>query len=77
MLLKTFKSPCQWFLVARGRAFHFIDMRSHKIDQDKFYKNLKFYFLEDLRYKGKFRNRRYNNMPKLVLGFKSPNEVEH
>ena len=37
---------------------------------------MKFYSLEDLRYQGNFRNKRYNNIPKLVLCFKTPNEVE-
>lgn len=50
--------------------------RSHRIDQDKFYRKLKFYSLDDLRKQGEAWNRRYNNMPKLVLGFKTPNEVE-
>lgn len=50
--------------------------RSHRIDQDKFYKNMKFYSLEDLRYQGNLWNVKYNNLPKLVLGFKTPNEVE-
>ncbi len=50
--------------------------RSHRIDQDKFYKHLKFYSLDDLRYQGKLWNKRYNNLPKLVLKFKTPNEVE-
>lgn len=50
--------------------------RSHRIDQDKFYRNLKFYSLSDLRYQGSLRNKRYNNLPKSVLKFKTPNEVE-
>lgn len=50
--------------------------RSHRIDQDKFYRNLKFYSLNDLRYQGELWNKRYNNLPKFVLGFKTPNEVE-
>jgi len=50
--------------------------RSHRIDQDKFYRNLKFYNLNDLKEQGKRWMERYNNMPKLVLGFKTPNEVE-
>ena len=49
--------------------------RSHRIDQDKFYKYLRFYSLEDLRYQGALWNKRYNNMPKAVLNFKTPNEV--
>lgn len=50
--------------------------RSHRLDQDKFYRNLKFYSLEDLKKQGAAWNDRYNDMPKLVLGFKTPNEVE-
>lgn len=51
-------------------------MRATEFNQDKFCKDLKFYLFQDLRYRGKFRNQRYYNMPKLVLGFKTPNEVE-
>ena len=50
--------------------------RSHRIDQNKFYKNMKFYSFQDLRYQGNLRNKRYNNLPKLVFGFKTPNEAE-
>ena len=50
--------------------------RSHRIDQDKFYRYLKFYNLNDLRDQGKRWMNRYNNMPKLVLKFKTPNEIE-
>ncbi|MEG0034988.1 MAG: integrase core domain-containing protein, partial [Bacilli bacterium] len=50
--------------------------RSHRTDQDKFYSHLSFYSLEDLRKQGRARNKRYNEMPKFVLGFKSPNEIE-
>jgi len=50
--------------------------RSHRIDQDKFYKSLKFYSLSDLKMQGLAWNKRYNNIPKVVLGFKTPNEVE-
>ena len=50
--------------------------RSHRIDQDKFYRYLKFYNLNDLREQGKRWMDRYNNTPKLILKFKTPNEVE-
>lgn len=50
--------------------------RSHRIDQDKFYRKLRFYSLSDLRYQGELWNKKYNNLPKLVLNFKTPNEVE-
>ena len=46
------------------------------INQDKFYRALMFYSLDDLRRQGKAQNKRYNNTPKLVLNFKTPNEVE-
>ena len=74
------------FCVENNIIHHFIKQRSPqhnskverslRIDQDKFYKNMKFYSLEDLRYQGNLWNKRYNNLPKLVLGFKTPNEVE-
>lgn len=50
--------------------------RSHRIDQDKFYRTLRFYSLDDLRKQGKVWNKKYNNMPKFVLKCKTPNEVE-
>ena len=50
--------------------------RSHRIDQDKFYKNLKFYSLNDLRYQGDLWNKRYNNLPKFILKFKTPSKAE-
>ena len=50
--------------------------RSHRIDQDKFYRYLRFYSLADLRKQGLAWNKRDNNLPKLVLNFKTPNEVE-
>ena len=50
--------------------------RRHRIDQDKFYRHLRFYSLEDLRKQGSAWNKRYNEMPKVVLGFKTPNEIE-
>ena len=49
--------------------------RSHRIDQDKFYRYLKFYNLVDLRKQGSLWNDRYNNLPKAVLNFKTPKEV--
>lgn len=50
--------------------------RSHRIDQDKFYRTLKFYSLNDLKIQGKAWNKRYNNMPRFVLKCKTPNEIE-
>ncbi len=50
--------------------------RSHRIDQEKFYRNLKFYSLEDLKAQGCRWMNKYNNMPRFVLGLKSPNQVE-
>lgn len=50
--------------------------RSHRIDQDKFYRTLKFYSLDDLRKQGKAWNKRYNNMPRFILKCKTPNEIE-
>lgn len=50
--------------------------RSHRIDQDKFYRTLRFYSLDDLKMQGKAWNKRYNNMPRFVLKCKTPNEIE-
>ena len=38
-------------------------------------KDFKFYSLNDLRYQGESWNKRYNSLPKLVLGFKTPNKL--
>lgn len=50
--------------------------RSHRIDQDKFYRILKFYSLDDLRKQGKAWNKKYNNTPRFILKCKTPNEIE-
>jgi len=50
--------------------------RSHRVDQDKFYKYVKFYSLDDLRKQGAAWNKRYNNLPKYILNCKTPNEIE-
>ena len=50
--------------------------RSHRIDQEKFYRTLKFYSLGDLRKQGLLWMRKYNSSPCFCLNFKTPNEVE-
>lgn len=50
--------------------------RSHRIDQDKFYRTLRFFNLEDLRNQGESWNRRYNDTPRFVLKCLTPNEIE-
>lgn len=50
--------------------------RSHRIDQDKFYRTLRFYSLDDLKIQGKAWNKKYNNMPRFTLKCKTPNEIE-
>lgn len=50
--------------------------RSHRIDQDKFYRYLKFYSLDDLREQGKKWNAKYNELPKFILKFRTPNEID-
>ena len=49
--------------------------RSHKIDGERFYSRNEFTSIEDLKKKLKRYNSRYNNIAKIVLGFKSPNEI--
>lgn len=50
--------------------------RSHRIDQEKFYRNLSFYSLEDLRKQGEKWMDKYNNTPRFILKFKTPNQME-
>lgn len=50
--------------------------RSHRIDQEKFYRTLSFYSLEDLRGQGKRWMGKYNRTPRNVLDLKSPDEIE-
>ena len=50
--------------------------RSHRIDQEKFYRLLKFFSLDDLAAQGARWNKRYNDMPRMVLKLRSPNQVE-
>lgn len=50
--------------------------RSHRTDQDRFYRTLRFHSLEDLRGQGARWMRRYNDTPKPVLGLRTPNEAE-
>ena len=46
--------------------------RSHRNDNERFYNNLKFDSLEDLRNKGKKYLERSNKIPMAVLGYKTP-----
>lgn len=48
--------------------------RSHRTDQQKFYNRMSFYSLEDLKRQGAAWMKRYNDMPKAVLGYRLPNE---
>lgn len=48
--------------------------RSHRCDNERFYNNLKFYSLADLRYQAKLYLKRSNNIPMSVLNYKTPNE---
>lgn len=50
--------------------------RSHRIDQDKFYRTSKFYSLDVLRKQRKAWNNRYNETPRFTLKCKNPNEIE-
>lgn len=50
--------------------------RSHRIDQEKFYQDFKFYDLDDLKTQGKTWNRTYNNKRRFILNFLSLNKEE-
>lgn len=49
--------------------------RSHRNDNERFYKYLKFYSFEDLQLQMKAYLKRSNNIPSASLGWKTPNEM--
>lgn len=49
--------------------------RQHRIDEKRFYKKLRMYSLEDGRKQLQRYNRFSNNIPKVCLNYKSPNEI--
>lgn len=49
--------------------------RQHRIDEQRFYKHMKMYSLEDGRKQLAAYNKKSNDIVKICLGFKSPNEV--
>ena len=50
--------------------------RSHRIDQEQFYRYLNFYSLADLKAQGDKWMKKYNDKPRFILGFRSPNQKE-
>ena len=50
--------------------------RSHRIDQERFYRTLSFYSLGDLREQGARWAKRYNSTLRMALGLRSPDQVE-
>ena len=50
--------------------------RSHRLDQERFYRTLSFHSLPDLREQGARRMRRYNSTPRMMVGLMSPNQAE-
>lgn len=46
--------------------------RSHRNDNERFYNNLKFYSLNDLRYQTKLYLKKSNNIPMEILNYKNP-----
>ena len=49
--------------------------RQHRTDEKRFYKKMKMYNLEDGRKQLEKYNKKSNNIPKICLGFLTPNEV--
>ena len=49
--------------------------RQHRIDEQRFYKKMKMYNLDDGRQQLAKYNKKSNNIPKICLGFLTPNEV--
>ena len=50
--------------------------RSHRVDQEKFYRTMRFHSMADLAAQGARWCRKYNDTPKMTLKMMSPNEVE-
>lgn len=85
-LARKYENILENFLRTNNINHHFIQPRtpehngkverSHRIDQEQFYRYLKFYSLSDLKAQGKSWMKKYNNKPRFVLNFKSPNEKE-
>lgn len=50
--------------------------RSHRIDQERFYRTLSFHSLQDLREQGSRWMKRYNSTPRMVLGLRTPDQME-
>ncbi|MEG0568864.1 MAG: IS481 family transposase, partial [Erysipelotrichales bacterium] len=48
--------------------------RSHRNDNQRFYRFLSFFSLEDLNYQGKLYLKRSNNIPMAVLDYRTPKE---
>ena len=49
--------------------------RQHRTDENRFYKKIRMYSLEDGRHQLEKYNRLSNNIPKICLGFLTPNEM--
>lgn len=49
--------------------------RQHRIDEKRFYRHMRMYSLEDGRKQLKAYNKRSNDIPKVCLNYRSPNEV--
>ncbi len=49
--------------------------RQHRTDEKRFYKKMRMYSLEDGRTQLARYNRKSNNIPKVCLNFRTPNEV--
>ena len=49
--------------------------RQHRIDEARFYKKMRMYSLEDGRKQLERYNLRLNDIPKICLNFRSPNEA--
>lgn len=49
--------------------------RQHRTDENRFYKKMKMYSLEDGRAQLAKYNKKSNNIPKICLGFLTPNEI--
>lgn len=51
--------------------------RSHRNDNEGFYNKLRFYTLNDLRYQVMLYLKKANNIPMVVLNYKTPKEIRN
>ena len=71
---KWYKKRYRWIIVATSRHNGKVE-RQHRIDEKRFYSKIRMFNLADGRKQFAKYNEKSNNIPKIYLNFKTPNEV--